>query len=118
MAMLVALGLAVPVLNAQQPTKESPFSNAQAAEETLNNDTVIELVRLGLGESLVIDKIKASPCEFDVRVVLRPRHWQIREAWPGRNTEVLARKGTGVQQPSDETVQRCLSGCPRSRGSR
>lgn len=42
--------------------------DTQAAEETLDNDKVIELVKLGLGESLVIDKIKASPCEFDVSI--------------------------------------------------
>jgi hypothetical protein len=57
MTVLIALGLIVPLLN-----------SGQAADETLNNDLVIELVKLGLGESLVIDKINASKCNFDVSI--------------------------------------------------
>jgi len=54
---MIALGLFVPALN-----------SGQATDETLNNDSVIELVKLGLGESLIIDKVNASQCNFDVTI--------------------------------------------------
>jgi hypothetical protein len=60
--------LANPLLKPDEPAKAATSPNPQAAEETLNNNTVIELVKLGLGESLVIDKIKASRCNFDVSI--------------------------------------------------
>ncbi len=36
------------------------------ADEVLNNAAIVELVKLGLGEGLLVDKIKASRCNFDV----------------------------------------------------
>ena len=34
----------------------------------VNDNTVLELIKLGPGESLVVDKIKASHCDFDVSI--------------------------------------------------
>jgi hypothetical protein len=36
--------------------------------ETLNNDGVIQLHKLGLGDSVVVEKIKSSTCKFDTSV--------------------------------------------------
>lgn len=36
--------------------------------ETLNNDGVIQLHKLGLGDSVVVEKIKGSTCQFDTSV--------------------------------------------------
>jgi hypothetical protein len=36
--------------------------------ETLTNDSVIQLHKLGLGDSVVVQKIKASTCQFDTSV--------------------------------------------------
>lgn len=41
---------------------------ATVRAETLNNDSVIQLHKLGLGDSTVIQKIKASTCTFDTSV--------------------------------------------------
>ena len=47
-------------------------ASASAAEatpaETLNNGSVLELQKLNLGDAVIIDKIKASKCDFDVSV--------------------------------------------------
>lgn len=40
-------------------------ANAQAQEETLTNDTIIELTTLGFGEAVIIEKIQHSQHEFD-----------------------------------------------------
>ena len=39
-----------------------------AAEETLNNASVIELQGLNLGDAVIIEKIKTSKCEFDTSI--------------------------------------------------
>src|ERR1043166_4611693 len=68
-ALLVALnGLTGPILEAQETAKPVASPANQAAEEILSNISVIELLKLGLGESLVVDKIKASRCNFDVSI--------------------------------------------------
>jgi len=36
--------------------------------ETLNNDGVVQLHKLGLGDSVVVEKIKGSTCQFDTSV--------------------------------------------------
>ena len=36
--------------------------------ETLNNDGVIQLHKLGLGDSVIVEKIKGSTCQFDTSV--------------------------------------------------
>jgi hypothetical protein len=36
-----------------------------ALAETLSNDSVIQMHKLGLGDSVVVEKIKASTCQFD-----------------------------------------------------
>jgi len=36
--------------------------------ETLNNDAVIQLHKLGLGDSVIVEKIKGSTCQFDTSV--------------------------------------------------
>src|ERR1035437_670343 len=39
-----------------------------ATAETLTNDSVIQLHKLGLGDSTIVAKIKASTCQFDTSV--------------------------------------------------
>jgi hypothetical protein len=48
-------------------SRASGGSKSQA-DETLTNDAIVELVKLGLGEGPVVDKIKASSCNFDVTI--------------------------------------------------
>lgn len=36
--------------------------------ETLNNDGVIQLHKLGLGDSVIVEKIKGSTCQFDTSI--------------------------------------------------
>lgn len=36
-----------------------------AAEETLNNGSIVELQKLGLGDGVLLEKIKTSKCDFD-----------------------------------------------------
>ena len=36
--------------------------------ENLNNDSVIQLHKLGLGDSVIVEKIKGSTCQFDTSV--------------------------------------------------
>lgn len=38
---------------------------SQAAEETLNNASIVELQKLGLGDGVLLEKIKTSKCDFD-----------------------------------------------------
>jgi hypothetical protein len=42
------------------------FTTALAAEEKLTNDSVIEMHKLGLGDSVIVEKIEVSSCNFDV----------------------------------------------------
>ncbi|MBS0478377.1 MAG: hypothetical protein JSR79_03640, partial [Proteobacteria bacterium] len=42
------------------------FAAPAAAQEVMTNDTVIALVGAGLGEQVVIAKVKSSPVSFDV----------------------------------------------------
>jgi len=53
---------------ADEPRKEAVVDNAQTQEEILTNDAVIDLLKLGLSEKLIIEKIKASQCHFDVSI--------------------------------------------------
>jgi hypothetical protein len=41
---------------------------ADAPAEVLSNASVVELKELGLGDGVIIEKIKASKCKFDLRV--------------------------------------------------
>jgi hypothetical protein len=43
-------------------------SAAEASPETLSNGSVIELQKLNLGDGVILDKIKASKCDFDVSI--------------------------------------------------
>jgi hypothetical protein len=45
----------------------SPAPPAPRADEVLTNEAVVAMVKAGLGEKLVLAKIKASPGRFDVR---------------------------------------------------
>lgn len=45
----------------------NPLATAKPAE-TLTNDSIIELQSLNLGDAVIIEKIKASKCDFDVSV--------------------------------------------------
>lgn len=42
------------------------FAASAAQEDVLKNDTIIEMKQLGLGETVILEKIKNSRCEFDV----------------------------------------------------
>ncbi|GEM_PF-614596 len=55
------------------PGTYGPCASAEAAEErkneeTLTNGSVMELQKLNLGDAVIIDKIKASKCDFDVTI--------------------------------------------------
>jgi hypothetical protein len=52
-------------VSAVEPATNSA-AKTPAQEEALNNAAVIELKQLGLGENVVVEKIKSSRCEFDV----------------------------------------------------
>jgi hypothetical protein len=47
-----------------QPNPNSPPQK----EEVLNNAAIIDLKQLGLGESVIVEKIRTSPCNFDLSV--------------------------------------------------
>lgn len=68
MLITISVGVTVPKLRAEQSPTGGPSSISQGQEETLNNASIFELVKLGLGESLVVDKIKTSRCNFDVSI--------------------------------------------------
>lgn len=58
-----------PPSNATAPAADRASDGAKSqADKALNNDAVVELVELGLGANVVVDKIKASPCAFDVSI--------------------------------------------------
>lgn len=55
LAILVSATIAFPVFTA-------------SSEEVLHNDSVVQLINLKLGDSVVIQKIKTSQCDFDTTV--------------------------------------------------
>jgi hypothetical protein len=61
-ALILVLGCMTAVLVAAEQTS----SNSPQRSEVLNNDAVVQLKQLGLGESVIMEKIKNSPCDFDV----------------------------------------------------
>jgi hypothetical protein len=67
--LLVAFGLIafLAASAAEPPSNPSPAKPAQQ-EEVLTNPTIIELKELGLGESLIVEKIKTSRCNFDMSI--------------------------------------------------
>ncbi len=50
--------------NAAKPVPPPPITN----KETLTNASVIELAQLGLGEGIIIEKIRQSECNFDTSI--------------------------------------------------
>ena len=55
----VAVTLVAPLLMALSP--------AAVAQETLTNQSVVEMVKAGLSERVIIAKIRTSPTNFDTR---------------------------------------------------
>jgi hypothetical protein len=53
---------------ADEPSSKPTPAKPPQQDEVLNNAAVIELKGLGLGESLIVDKIKTSRCDFDVSI--------------------------------------------------
>jgi hypothetical protein len=53
---------------ADEPSAKPTSAAPQPQAEVLNNAAVIELKGLGLGENLIVDKIKTSRCDFDVSI--------------------------------------------------
>lgn len=51
---------------AQQTNSSTVAAQPSQQQEILNNDGVIQLKQLGLGEGVIVDKIKTSPCQFDL----------------------------------------------------
>lgn len=51
---------------AQQTNSSATVTQPAQQQEILNNDGVIQLKQLGLGEGVIVDKIKTSPCQFDL----------------------------------------------------
>ncbi len=69
-ALLFVFGTFVPatVGLSQSPPAPEPSAEAAPQAETLTNATVIELHQLGLGDEVILEKIRGSPCAFDVSV--------------------------------------------------
>ncbi len=44
------------------------YGQGKASKEVLTNATVIELVKLGLGDNVILEKIRQSECRFDTSV--------------------------------------------------
>lgn len=61
---LIAIGCII-ILSASAEQTGSGAAPAAQQPEILNNDGVIQLNQLGLGESIIVEKIKTSPCQFD-----------------------------------------------------
>jgi len=69
--LLTALALAAAplALAAEQAPIASPSTTTPSGQgEVLNNASIIELQKLGLGEGVILQKIKGSRCAFDVSV--------------------------------------------------
>lgn len=64
MKRIVILLLAATCLTINSTTAEQPDGNT-SKPEVLNNNSIIELKELGLGESVIMEKIKTSQCDFD-----------------------------------------------------
>lgn len=100
---------------ADEPAK-SAGAKAQSQEEVLNNAAVIELKNLGLGETLIVDKIKTSRCDFDVTLAglkqLKAANVPdavisaMLGAKPGQPTasSTTAEKPSGATDPNDENT--------------
>jgi hypothetical protein len=61
-----ALILGVPATN--WPCSSAVAAEERKNEETLTNGSIMELQKLNLGDPVIIDKIKASKCDFDVTI--------------------------------------------------
>ena len=65
----VALSLmAVLIASAAEPASKPETTKPTQQEEVLKNSSVIELQELGLGETVIVEKIQASKCDFDVSI--------------------------------------------------
>jgi hypothetical protein len=66
-ALLISLGLMAGLLTATaQPSTGSGAAAPSQKEEVLDNAAIIELKQVGLGEPVIVEKIKTSPCNFDL----------------------------------------------------
>jgi hypothetical protein len=66
-ALVASMSLMVALLaSAGEPPAKSSSAEPQRRAEVLDNAAVIELKGFGLGESVIVDKIKSSRCNFDV----------------------------------------------------
>lgn len=73
---------------------------AVAGEEKLTNASVIEMHKLSLGDSVVVEKIKASTCDFDVNLAALK---QLKEA--GISDSVIAAMiSANASKPIAQTV--------------
>lgn len=63
---ILSLFLLALALTTQSPA-QSP-GQGKAPKEVITNASVIELVKLGLGESIIIEKIRQSECAFDTSI--------------------------------------------------
>ena len=91
---------------ADEPAKPAP-AKTQPQEEILNNAAIIELAALGLGENLIVDKIKTSRCDFDVTLagLKQLKAAKVPEAvigaMIGAKPGTQAASSTSADQPSD-----------------
>lgn len=67
-SIILAACLCVGVLGTHSPAISTCAAEAGKKEETLTNKSIIELQQLNLGDVVIIEKIKASKCDFDVSV--------------------------------------------------
>jgi hypothetical protein len=67
--LLIAIGcLTVQLALADETNSPSPAAQPSSQNDVLNNDGVIQLKQLGLGDAVIVEKIKTSPCSFDVSI--------------------------------------------------
>ena len=53
---------------ADEPSSKPTPARPPQQQEVLNNAAIIDLKGLGLGENVIVDKIKTSRCDFDVSI--------------------------------------------------
>ncbi len=55
-------------VSAEQAASDATSPKPPRQEEVLSNASIVELKELALGDDLIVEKIKVSPCDFDVSV--------------------------------------------------
>ncbi len=80
---------------------------AQTKAEVLTNETVVTLVKKGLGSSIIINKIKASKTNFDVSInaLIQLKENNVPDEIVAVMVEFSGEKGNTVSNPNDPLSQ-------------